>query len=361
MKVAILLPVLARHDAVGNDAMAMAQILRERGIDTRIYCDVAVDIDAPVFEPAQLPGFASGPDDLVIYHFSVGWPLAIDLLRKVRGRRAVRYHNVTPASFFDRHAADYAAACTRGRAEIARLVALDCEHYLAASQFNLDELIEHGAPARRGVVFAPFHRVEQLCAQPADLTLLDELDDDAFTVLMVGRIAPNKGHVALIDAFAAHIDAHGDPARLLIVGKSDPRLSSYVDLIHQRIAHHRLGDRICWLESVNEARLKAAYLSSDVFMTMSQHEGFCVPVIEAMALGVPVLARATSALPETIGDGGLCWDSEDPLVYAASLARLRDDAQVRHVLRDKARRRYAGEFAPRVLRERFLSALGIAP
>ena len=360
MKAAILLPVLARHDAVGNDALAMAQILRERGIDTRIFCDVAVGVDAPVHAPAQLPDFAGGPDDLVIYHFSVGWPVALDLLRKVRGQRAVRYHNITPAAFFSEHGPEYARACARGRAEIARVVALDCERYLGDSRFNLDELIEHGAPASRGVVFAPFHRVEQLCAAPADLALLDELDDDAFTVLMVGRIAPNKGHLALIDAFAAHVDAHGDPARLLIVGKSDPSLAGYAAKIRERITRHRLGDRVWWLESINEARLKAAYLGSDAFLTLSEHEGFCVPVIEAMALGVPVIARASSALPETVGEGGLCWDSEDPHVYAASLARLRDDAQLRHLLRSAARRRYAREFAPEVLRGRFLTALGLA-
>ncbi|MBZ0221956.1 MAG: glycosyltransferase [Dokdonella sp.] len=361
MKAAILLPVLANHDAVGNDAMAMAQILRERGIDTRIYCDVAVGLNDVTHRPDELLGFAGGPDDLVIYHFSVGWPTALEILRKARGRRVVRYHNITPAHFFAPIAVEYADVCTRGRAEIGRIVALGCDLYLGDSHFNLDELIEHGAPADRGAVFAPFHRVEHLHAAQADLDLLDELADDAFTVLMVGRIAPNKGHVELIEAFAAFVDAHGDPARLLIVGKSDPRLQAYVDAVRGRIEHHRLGDRVIWLESVNEARLKAAYLSSDVFMTLSQHEGFCVPVIEAMALGVPVLARATSALPETVGAGGLCWDSEDPHVYAASLARLRGDAQFRRVLREKAHRRYASEFSPAVLRARLLGALDLAP
>lgn len=361
MKAAILLPVLAKHDAVGNDALAMAAILRECGIDTRIFCDVAVGLEVATFRPDELLAFAGGSDDLVIYHFSVGWPPALDILRKARGKRVVRYHNITPAHFFAPIAPDYADVCRRGRAEIARIATLGCEHYLGDSRFNLAELIEAGAPAERGGVFAPFHRVEDLIAAPADLALLDELVDGSFNVLMVGRLAPNKGHVELVDAFAAHLDGYGDPARLLIVGKSDPRLREYTDAVHARIEQHRLGDRVCWLESVDEARLKAAYLASSAFLTLSQHEGFCVPVIEAMALGVPVLALGSSALPETVGDAGLVWDTSDPWLYAASLARLREDVQCRHALRSAARRRYREEFAPAVLRQRFLAALGVTP
>ncbi|MEO5624553.1 MAG: glycosyltransferase [Dokdonella sp.] len=357
MKAAILLPTLAGKDAVGNDALAMAHLLRERGVDTRVFCDVAVGVDETTHEPAKLLDFAGGPHDLVIYHFSVGCPAARDILQRARGFRVVRYHNITPPEFFADYAPDYADACARGRAEIPAIARLGCELYLGASRYNLDELIANGAPASRGAVFAPFHRIEQLVAAEADLGLLSELDDGAHNVLMVGRVAPNKGHAELVDAFAAYVDGYGDPARLLIVGKSDPRLQGYIDTVQARVEAHRLGARVRWLESVSEAQLKSVYLTSHAFMTLSQHEGFCVPLIEAMALGTPVIACGSSAIPETVGDGGIVWSETEPWLYAASLARLGQDERFRNSLRDAARSRYASEFSPAVLRERFFKVL----
>lgn len=360
MKAAILLPVLARHDAVGNDALAMARLLRERGIETRVFCDAAIGVDEQTVSPTELLEFAGGARDIVIYHFSVGWPAAVDILRRARGFRVVRYHNITPPHFFSGYAPEYEEVCARGRAEIAKIVALDCELYLGDSRYNLDELIEHGTPASRGAVFAPFHRVDHLLEAEADPGLLEEINDGARNFLMVGRIAPNKGHLELVDAFAAYVDAFGDPARLLVVGKSDPRLQGYLDAIRRRTEEHHLGGRVWWLDTVTEATLKSAYLASHVFMTLSQHEGFCVPLIEAMALGVPVVAHGSSAIPETAGNGGVVWRETDPWLYAASVARIGADEDFRNRLRSAARDRYEAEFSPAVIGKRFLEALGPA-
>jgi glycosyltransferase involved in cell wall biosynthesis len=360
MKAAILTPVIAGADAVSNDVLAMARVLRERGLDARIFCNIAVGIAEKTWPLDDVLAFAGGPGDLLIYHFSVGWPQAIEVLRRARGFRVVRYHNITPPAFFSGIAPDYEVACTSGRAEIEPVARLGCELYLGDSAYNVGDMLAEGVPPERTAVLGPFHRVEHLHAAEADPALLDELGDGARNILMVGRVAPNKGHVELIDAFAALVDGYGDPARLLIVGKSDPRLQVYIDAIHARIAHHRLGDRVWWLDSVSESQLKSAYLASHAFVTLSAHEGFCVPLIEAMALGVPVVAHGSSAIPETAGAGGIVWDSTDPWLYAASLARLGADRDFRNDLRDAARARYESEFAPDVLRERFLRILAPA-
>lgn len=357
MKAAILLPVLASRDAVGNDALAMAKLLRARGVDTRICCNVAVGVDEPTLPPEGALEFAGGADDLLIYHFSVGWPAALDIVRKARGMRVLRYHNITPPEFFAGYSVDYEVACAGGRAEIPAVAALGCELYVGASAYNVGELLAAGVPRERTAVLAPFHRIEHLVDAEADLRLLDELGDGTRNVLMVGRVSPNKGHIELIDAFAAYVDGWGDPARLIIVGKSDPRLQAYPERIRARIDAHRLGGRVWWLESVNEAQLKAAYLASHAFLTMSHHEGFCVPLVEAMALGTPVVAYGSSAIPETVGDGGIVWNETDPWLYAASLARLDADAHFRNDLRDAARSRYDRSFAIGVLRERFFELL----
>jgi glycosyltransferase involved in cell wall biosynthesis len=356
MKAAILLPTLAGHDAVGNDALTMAALLRSRGITTRVFCETTIGVAERTSPLSELKGFC-GPHDLLIYHFSVGWPAGLEALRGSPAFRVVRYHNITPPEFFAGISTAHEQACRRGRAEVPRLARLGCELYLCASAYNMGELRAEGAPAERCAVLPPFHRIAHLMDAEADLGLLDRLCDGAHNILMVGRIAPNKGHVELVDAFAAFVDGWGDPARLLIVGKRDLALAAYAERIQERIERHRLGTRVRWLESVSESQLKAAYLASSAFMTLSGHEGFCVPLVEAMALGVPVVARDRSAIAETVGDGGIVWDEVDPCLYAATLARLRDDADLRGHLRERAHRRYAREFAPEVLRQRFFDLL----
>jgi glycosyltransferase involved in cell wall biosynthesis len=358
MKAVIMTPVLAAADAVGNDVLAMARVLREQGIETKLCCGVATGIDEPTLRPEHVLEFAGGPGNLLIYHFSVSWPAALDVLRDARGFRVVRYHNVTPPHFFAEYGAiDYEAACTSGRAEIAKIAALGCELYLGASAYNNEDLLAAGVPRERCAVLAPFHRIGHLQRAEADLHLLDELNDGTHNVLMVGRIAPNKAHVELIDAFAAYVDGYGDPARLIVVGKADPRLQAYSDRIQEQIDAHQLGERVWWLDSLSEAQLKAAYIASHAFMTLSRHEGFCVPIAEAMALGVPVVAHGSSAIPETLGASGIVWAESDPWLYAASLARLAADEPFRNHQREAARRRYEHEFSAHVLRARFLRLL----
>ncbi len=358
MKAAILIPVLTSKDAVGADALAMARILDASGIETRVFCLSAADVERKFWPAEQLLDFAGGPDDLVIYHYSTGWPLAVDLLRRARGYRVVKYHNITPPQFFAGLSSDYEAACTKGRREIATIAGLGLERYLADSAYNLRELIDAGAPAERGGVVAPFHRVEHIVAAEADTGLIDELTDGSRNFLMVGRIAPNKGHADLIEAFGAYARAHAEPCRLILLGKIDPRLSRYTEGLKKRIEELEIDDCVLWLNGASEAELKAAYVASHAFMLLSQHEGFCVPLIEAMAVGTPIIARATSAVPETLGDAGLVWEDSNPWLYAASAARVFADAALRTHLRDSGFTRYREVFANDVLESRFLAELG---
>lgn len=358
MKAAILIPVLASRDAVGADALGMLRLLEAKGIEARVFCASAVDVDARTFAPDKLAAFASSSDDVVIYHFSTGWPKANELLARSKALRVVKYHNITPARFFTSISSEYEAACRGGRAEIAAMAQLGCELYVGDSSYNLEELIEAGVPRRRGAVLPPFHRVEDLLATEADAATLDELSDGTRNFLMVGRIAPNKGHVDLVDAFAAYVRAYSEPARLVLVGKIDPRLEAYTNAVRDRIARYGLERRVRWINGASEAQLKAAYLASHVFMLLSAHEGFCVPLIEAMAIGTPIVARAATAVPETLGCAGLGWESAEPMLYAASAARLFADSDVRNQLREAGLQRFRSQFSRATLASRFLEVLG---
>lgn len=354
MNIGVLVPVLSDKDAVGTDALEMAAALERLGHRVRVFAQTTVGRVGKTSKPAALAEFVAAPDDLVIYHFSFGWPPALGLLRSLKCRRVVRYHNITPPQFFEGYSPEYMAACESGRAEITPLAELDCELYLGASPFNLEDFLDAGVAPERTAVLPPFNRIDRLVNAHADLTLLDRYRSGASTWLSVGRLAPNKHHLDLVDAFAAYRRAYDESARLLVIGRADSRLASYTGAVRGRIDQLGLGDAVHFMSDVNDGELKAAYLVADALVSLSAHEGFCVPLAEAMALGTPIVGRAAGAVAWTAGDAALIWDESDPYLYAASVARLREDAALRMRLRERGLARTHDAFSTETL----LRALG---
>lgn len=346
MRIAMLVPGLAPHDAVSNDVRGMTAALRDLGHEVALFAPHARGIDEPVYAPDTIDAWLRSPEDVVIYHYCVGWDFALALFRRTRARRIVRYHNITPPEFFIDWSPGYVDACAQGRAQIKAFADLECDLYLGDSPFNIDDFLQLGVAAQRCAVLAPFHEVEQLSSLDADPRRLPE---GTPLLLMVGRLSPNKGHLDLLDALAACKAGIAPDAHLLSIGKLDPNLARYGDAIQARIAMRGLQADVTLLQDANGAELRAAFERADALLMLSQHEGFCVPLIEAMALGTPVIALASSAIPWTLGDAGLLWQSADPHLIATSVERIRNDAQLRETLRERGRQRYADTFAPDVL------------
>jgi glycosyltransferase involved in cell wall biosynthesis len=352
VRVALLAPVLSARDAVGTDVLEMAAALRADGRDVRLYAEHAQDVAETVHAPAGLPGWLGAPEDVCLYHHSIGWPRALELLRRLRARRVVRYHNVTPAEFFVGISREHVRACAAGRALLADLVALAPQAWLACSRYNAEEIAALGAEPARIAVLPPFHRIERLLQTAPDFDLLDRYRGGPCTWLNVGRLAPNKDHATLIEAFALYVARYERDARLLLVGKIDARLRRYTRALRARIAARGLDAQVQLLGEVSESGLVACYLAADALVIPSRHEGFCVPLAEAMALSVPVIARAATALPDTLGDAGIAWTEDDPRLYAASVARLRADPVARDQLTAAGRARQRRHFATGVLAQR---------
>lgn len=350
MRIAILVAVLGERDAIGTDAREMAAALERLGHEVRLFA-TATHGGAPAEPIDALDAFVDDPHAVLIYHFAFGWPPGVDILRRVRCRRVVRYHNVTPPEFFSGWSADYEASCQAGRDEIAKLAALDCELYLGDSPFNVEDFLAVGVSRERTSVLAPFNRLDRLIATPANLDLLDALSVTSSNWLAVGRLAPNKGHLALLDAFAMYLDRCEADARLILLGSEDARLDRYNAAIRERIRALRLEAHVMFLQGVDDGHLKAAYLCADALLSLSEHEGFCVPLAEAMALGVPVIALAHGAQAWTVGDAGLIWKEADPALIAASMERLRQDPQLRFRLRERGFARIASAFDPTLLEQ----------
>jgi glycosyltransferase involved in cell wall biosynthesis len=355
-RVALLTPVLAQHDAVGNDVLGMYEVLRSLGVDVRLFCETKVGLDVEAGKSREAPEFCDGDDACLIYHYSVGWDRGLEIVAACRGRKVLKYHNITPPHFYAPYSESYAAVCHAGREEMPNVARMPFDLFLGDSAYNTAELVDAGAPEERSGVVPPFHHVDELLTADAGVAFLERYLG-GFNVLMVGRIAPNKGHPALVRVFADFKRVHRPDARLLIIGRKDARLAGYDGKIFEAIEETGVADSVHVLGGVGAADLKAAYLCADVFATMSEHEGFCVPVVEAMSMSVPVLGYGAAAVPETVGEAGLVWREDDPLLFSESLGELARDPELRRAMGDAGRARFEQVFCEGRVRDSFVEAM----
>jgi glycosyltransferase involved in cell wall biosynthesis len=358
-RVAILSLSVAPRDAVGNDVLHMQRLLCERGHEAVLFTSHWIKKSSATRNIADAEEFvAADPSSVLIYHHAIGWEQGVEVTCRAKCRRVVRYHNVTPPRFFSGYSTVAIKTGQEGRAQLAPLAKAGCELYLSASPFNQSELVQAGADPARCAVLPPFHQVDQLAAAEPDPEVLRLLQDGTVNLLFVGRRAPNKGHRFLLDAFAVYTQYYQPRARLLLVGREDPSLFTYGNQLREHARWLAIQDRVIFIQEATEAALRAYYQAAHAFVVTSEHEGFCVPVIEAMALRVPVIAYATSALPDTVGDAGLVWDEPDPFVLAGSVDCLVRQPEVRSRLAERGWQRFQERFSNPRIGERFIEVLG---
>lgn len=357
MRIAQLVPGVHPHDAVSNDSLRMTAALRAAGHEVAMFAWLVKGVDEPVLEPTAIESWIRSSDDVVIYHYCTGLDYPVDFLARTRARRVVRYHNVTPPGFFRGWSPGFVASCEAGRAQLPRLARLGCELYLGCSDYNNADFIAAGVDPGRCAVLPPLHACGDILRSKPDFARIPRTFG-APLLLMVGRIAPNKGYLELLDAVAACRQGVHPETRLLAFGKLDPNLASYGSAVQARIDALGLRDHVTIIGDAGDAELRAGFEAATAMVMPSAHEGFCVPLLEAMALGTPVIAYGSSAIPETLGDAGLVWESRDAALIAASVAHVHRNAQLRAGLRERGRARYDAHFAPEVLERSLIDIIG---
>src|SRR5205085_5972584 len=204
---------------------------------------------------------------------------------------------------------------------------MNCDIYLADSEYNRQDLLREGAIAERCFVVPPFHHIDRLLAIEGAIHILDGYRDGRTIILMVGRIAPNKGHAALIEAFANYYHNYNRNSRLVIVGKEEAAFAPYSKQLHELTKTTLSQEAVSFTGETTDSELKAFYLLSSVFAIASEHEGFCVPLVEAMAMKVPIVAYSSSAIPATVGGAGFVLTERNPYLMAETIDRLvRDES-----------------------------------
>jgi glycosyltransferase involved in cell wall biosynthesis len=344
-------PAAHRGDAIGDSARRVRDLLRRLGHTSDLYAltiddDVADDV-RPFSNPAARRG------DVTIFHFALPSPMT-EAFASLDSRRVLQYHNITPAHFF----APYDPALCRlaglGRTELASLSSR-VDLALGDSEYNRQELERLGF-TRTGVMPIAVD-LDRLKRAPRCPAIEKILDDDRTNILFVGRIAPNKrieDHIRLAEHYKRYVDSE---YRFIFVGRTDvvPR---YYSMVRALIAEYRmLPERFLFVGPVPDCELATYYRTASAYVSLSEHEGFCVPLLEAMAMDVPVLAYAAGAVPDTMGGAGVLFSPKDLEHAAELLGMLVYEDEVRGPILAGQRRRVL-DFGEDAIERRLVKMIG---
>ncbi len=349
----ILTPTLAPYDAIGNDARQMAGAL-EPAYAVNLYAEGIDPSLAKVAKPLRSAPEAawSSPHRILIYHHSVGWRLGEKILFRANNRLVIRHHNVTPSRFFAPYSLPHEQACEAGAESTKRIAQIPNALILGDSTFNCEGFIELGVARENCRVLPPFHLSEELGREQFHMPTVQRYSGDFVNILFVGGIKPNKGHARAIRVLAAYRRHFSERCRLIFAGGMDDRLDGYVAELRQLAMDLGVAAQVIFTGAVSGSQMKTLYTIADVFLCTSEHEGFCVPLVEAMYFRTPIVAWAVAAVPETLGDCGFLLEEWDAFLFASRIATVVDDAELAGRFGHLGHRRYLNRFAPEVLKKK---------
>ena len=320
-----VLATLGYGDAIGHEVLGIRRALRDAGYESEVFVETADSRLEPLTRDYRDLVDCSSPDNILVHHFSIG-SRASRIAFALPDRMVLVYHNITPPEYFvDVHPL-LVRQCYRGRRELAAY-ANRCDLALGDSEFNRLELEGMGFPRTDVLPVVPdFSHLDV----PPDHRVVSAFDDGWANVLFVGRVIPNKRIDDVIRLFHAYQLLFNPRSRLLLVG-SYSGFDRYHAMLQELVA--RLGTAgVHFLGHVTDAELAACYDVADVFLCASEHEGFCVPLVESFHEGIPVVAYAAAAVPATLDGAGVLFSEKDPAHVAALIDQVVSSAGLREAI-----------------------------
>lgn len=324
-------------DAICEEALIFRRLFREHGIESNIYCEASAihpDSASDAYDMDELVANVE-PGDWVILHFSIGSPVN-SFFATLPCRRCLLYHNVTPPEYFIHLDPALTGRLALGR-EQAVLLRGAAELNLAVSAYNAEELRCMGYENVGVFPLVVDFDVRRGNADPGMQQRLRR--DGLLNLLFVGRVVPNKRHDRLITLFY-YFQRYVEPRSQLIITGSSLGSEAYKILLLGQAASLGLK-RVIFTEFLSDAELNACYASADAFVCLSDHEGFCAPLLEAMVWDIPIFAKAAAAVPETLGGAGVVFGGDAPDVMAETMGRVLSDPVLSEAVIDRQRVRLA--------------------
>ncbi len=320
-------PSIVSSDAIGNSIRALDRMLRQRGIESWMVCsdEHLGQCSAGVRPLSSVVGMGWRPSDVLIVHYSF-YDKNFTHISSLPVRKVLVYHNVTPSHFFRRPGMEWIADVTEmslaqiaGAREVFELAVGD-------SKFNLSEMPDIGVTKK--IAIPIFYDEISFHDCLADKDLYFNIKRSKSTnLLFVGRFVPNKRHDKLIDVLAETKRLSGRKITLHVAGKVWNN-EYYLEFLSKAASRDVLGN-VRIYQDAPLAVVRTLFAAADAFVSMSEHEGFMVPLLEAFAAGCPVVAHPTTAIGETMGDAGLKVENGLPTIAAGLIEMLSRDRQTR--------------------------------
>ena len=325
-KIYQLLADVSEHDAITNLSLRIQKILQNSKQQSLIYSSGTIfnnGLSDTIFPAREMGNLKD--NDLLIYHFSIGSD-ATDIFRKSKAKKMIYYHNITPAKYLLPYSDGYASLLRSGREELKNLVQI-ADFALADSKFNALELTKLGF---NHVKVLPLSMDEDHLKIKHDDSVTRQFKSDTEVFLFVGRIVPNKNIEGLIKTFYYYCNSINHNSKMIIIGSID-NLPAYYIHLKKIIKSLSLQEKVIFTGKIPIAQLLAYYKRANAFISLSEHEGFCLPLVESMYFDIPVFALNRAAVQETLGGAGVLIETLD----YKSIAELIKLVLNNHILKEQ--------------------------
>lgn len=319
-------------DAISNYAVELQKMIRSWGFTSEIY-GVGRHVHSLIPNRClDVRNYRGHSDNVAIYHFSVGSEMT-DFFKNLPEKKVLIYHNITPAQYFHSISEEKAVVLREGRKQLLELAKVP-DLSLAVSPYNVQELADAGF--HQPQVFPLILNLEDLKTAPRK-KILNQFKRSALNILFVGRVAPNKKIDDLIFAFYYVKKILNPKARLFIVG-AFAGMDRYLAYLRALTVELDLQD-VFFTGHIAQYDLVAYYRLADIFLCMSEHEGFCIPLLEAMYFDVPIIAYKATGVPGTLNGAGILVEKKDFPAIAEMICKVYEDQDLRQALIQKQRER----------------------
>ena len=332
IKIIQVLPTISYGDAVSNDAINIDKILKKNGYETELYAEnIDKKLKDKVFKISKLKKV--NKNDILIYHKSTGTDLSF-LLEKYKCKKIMRYHNITPGRYLEKYNKYLYNLVEYGRKGL-EYASKYFNYSLAVSDYNKNELDELKYKSTMTLpILIPF---EDYKKEP-DKKVIKKYSDGKKNILFVGRVVPNKAQEDIIKSFYYYKKYANGDSRLILVG-NDNGFKNYSDLLKRLVTELGLENDVIFSGHIKFEEILAFYKVADLFLCMSEHEGFCVPLVESMLFKVPILAYNSSAIKETLGNSGVLVNKKDYFLISELMNFILSDENIKKEIIKKQNKR----------------------